>query len=86
MVKNLLKKKINKLTVGELKKQLEDVDDSTEVVLGFYRKDTGVHFGYLAEILPNMKYDSVIKTKLESPVVELVCYQNEYTIVENKDG
>ena len=83
-MKDLLKKRINKLTVSDIKKALENVDDDTEVVLGFYRKKDGVHFGYLAEIQTNMKYDSVVKTKLESPIVELVCYQQEY-VLENKN-
>ena len=85
MKKKLLNKKVKKVTVGELKKALQKVDDDKEIVLGFYRKKDGVYFGYLADVFPNMKYDSVIKEK--SSVVELTCYDDEYcTYVERTDG
>ena len=78
-MKNLRNKKVTKLTVGDLRKALENVDDDVEVVLGFYRKDDGVYFGYLAEIYANMKFDSVIKDRLfETGVVELVCFDDQY--------
>ena len=87
MRKKLLNKKVKKITVGELRKALQGVDDGLEVVLGFYRKNDGVWFGYLAEVLSHLKYDSVKKEELnQSTVVELVCYDDEYcTYVEKSD-
>lgn len=86
-MKNLTNKRVKKLTVGELKESLKDVDDNTEVVLGFYNLSDGVHFGYLAEIFAHMKFDSVLKEKLnDSAVVELACYEHQYsTYVEKTD-
>lgn len=84
MKKKLLNKRVKKVTVGELKKSLQKVDDDLEVVLGFYQKKDGVYFGYLADIFANLKYDSVIKEK--SRVVELACYDDKYcTYVEKTD-
>ncbi|WP_458456499.1 hypothetical protein [Methanobrevibacter sp.] len=82
---NLLNKKVQKKTVKDLKEILKNVDDNLEIVLGFYRKTDGVYFGYLADILTNLKYDSVTKEKLqESKVVELACYDDEYcTYIED---
>lgn len=87
MRKKLLNQRVRKLTVGELIDALKDLDQDKEVVLGFYKKHDGVHFGYLAEILGHMKYDSVIKEQLnESSVVELVCYDDDYcTYLEKED-
>ena len=88
MKKGLLNKRVRKLTVRELKNALKDADDDSEVVLGFYMSvGNGVHFGYLADVFKDMKYDSVLKEKLnDSKVVELACYQHEYsTYVERKD-
>lgn len=87
MNKKLLYKKVKKVTVGELKKALHEVDDDLEVVLGFYRKNEGVWFGYLAEVLSHLKYDSVKKEKLnQSVIVELVCYDDDYcNYVEKND-
>ena len=85
MRKNLLNQKVKKLTVGELKESLKDLDDDSEVVLVFYMSlFNGVHFGYLAEVFTNMKYDSVLKERLmQSNVVELACYEHEHcTYVE----
>ena len=83
---SLLNQKVKKLTVKDLKEALSNVDDDTEIVLGFYRKHDGVYFGYLAEVLSNMKYDSVVKEQLnESKVVELVCYDDEYCTYEVVD-
>ena len=86
-MRNLRNKRVTKLKVGDLKKAIENIDDDTEIILGFYRKDEGVYFGYLAEIYTNMKYDSVIKDKLfETNIVELACFDDEYcTYVERKD-
>ena len=86
MKKKLLNKKVEKITVGELRRELQKLDDDKEIVLGFYRKKEGVYFGYLAEVFSKMKYDSVTKEKLnDSSVVELVCYDDEYcTYMEKK--
>lgn len=77
---NLLNQKVKKITVKELRETLTNVDDDVEIVLGFYRKTDGVYFGYLADVLTNLKFDSVIKERLhDSKVVELVCYDDEYS-------
>ena len=79
-MKNLMNKRVRKLTVKDLKEKLKDVDDDTEVVLGFYNLTDGVHFGYLAEVFANMKYDSVLKEQLtDAVVVELACYEHQYS-------
>lgn len=75
-MKKLRNKKVTKMTVGDLKKSLKPISDDKEVVLGFYMKEKGVHFVYLADVLANMGYDSVIKSK--SSVVELCGFDNDY--------
>ena len=85
-MKKLRNKRVSKMTVKDLKKALKGIDDDTEVVLGFYMKDDGVHFGYLAETF-NVAYDSVLKERLfNSKVLELACYSDKFcTYVERKD-
>ena len=86
-MKNIRNKRVIKQTVGDLKKSLKDVDDDKEIVLSFMMKDNGVHYVYLADIMTNVKYDSVLQEKLyDSSVVELVGYTDEYaTYVERKN-
>ena len=83
----LLNKRVVKQTVGDLKKALRDVDDDTEVILAFYFKDEGVHHAYLGEIYAHLKFDGVIKEKLnDSQVVELASFHPNYcTYVERAD-
>lgn len=84
---DLLRKRVVKMTVGDLKKSLMDCDDDTEVILSFYLKESGTESVYLAEANTHMKYDSVTKEKLSEPVVELVGYTDKYCqYVERKDG
>ena len=83
-MKKLLNKKVTKMTVGDLKKSLKNVDNDKEIVLGFYMKDKGVHFCYLADILTDIKYDGVLKEK-SSGMVELMGYNDEYCTYEVKD-
>lgn len=85
-MKNLRNKRVEKLRVGDLKKALEKADDDMEVVLAFYMKDKGIHFGYLAEVFTEMKFDSVAKTKLsDNSVVELGCFDDQFcTYIEKK--
>lgn len=72
------KQRVQKKKVKDLRKALRKVDDEKEVVLAFYYKGE-VHHMYLAEISTNMKYDGVIKEKLnESSVVELGGYDHDY--------
>lgn len=86
-MRNLRNKRVTKLKAGDLKEALSKVDDDSEIILGFYMKDKGVFFGYLAKIFTEMKFDSVIKNKLlESSVIELVCFDDRYcTYMERKD-
>lgn len=81
-------KKVVKKTVGDLKKELKDLDDDLEIVLSFYLKENGVESVYLAEVNGHMKYDSVIKERLnDTSVVELVGYTDKYSkYVERKDN
>lgn len=75
----LFKKKVVKKTVGDLKKELKDLDDDLEIILSFYLKENGVESVYLAEVDGHMKYDSVIKEKLnDTTVVELSGFTDKY--------
>ena len=83
----LLNKRIVKQTVKDLKEKLNDADDDAEVVLAFYLKDGDRHIWcYLGEVLTHLKYDGVIKERLEnSDVVELCGFDDRYcTYVEKK--
>lgn len=83
----LLNKRIVKQTVKDLKEKLNDADDDAEVVLAFYLKDGDRHICcYLGEVLTHLKYDGVIKERLEnSDVVELCGFDDRYcTYVEKK--
>lgn len=81
----LLKKKVTKKTVKDLRKALKGVDNDKEVILAFYYKGE-VHHMYLAEISTNLKYDGVMKEKLdESSVVELAGFDDKYCIYVEKD-
>ena len=84
-MKNLKNQRVRKQTVKDLKKALRKIDEEREVILAFYYKGKVYHM-YLAEINSNLKYDGVIKEKLnDSSVVELVGYDDEYsTYVEDK--
>ena len=85
-MKKLRNKRVVKLRVKDLKERLEDFDDESEVILGFYLKDQPNHFVYLADIV-NVKYDGVIKERLyNSTIVELMGFDHDYaTYVEKKD-
>lgn len=87
-IDKLLAKKVKKLTVKDLKKVLKDADDDAEVILCFNWKDgeDKVVSCYLAEILTNLKYDSVLKERLDSvSVLELAGYNDEFCIyIEDK--
>lgn len=86
IMKNLRSKRVVKLKVGDLKEALVDINDDTDVVLGFYMKDKGVHYGYLATIHTDLKYDSVIQNRVDSSVVELSCFNDDYcNYVERED-
>ena len=75
----LFKKKVVKKTVGDLKKELKDLDDDLEIILSFYLKENGVESVYLAEVDGHMKYDSVIKEKLnDTTIVELSGFTDKY--------
>ena len=85
-MKNLTSKRVVKLRAGDLREALSDINDDTEVVLGFYMKDKGVHYGYLASIHTDLKYDSVLQNRVDSSVVELSCFNDDYCIyVERED-
>lgn len=84
-MKNLRNKRVTKMNVGMLKKALEPLSDDSEVVLGFYMKDEGVHYGYLAEVMGHIKFDSVLQEKSEG-VIELACFHDDFcSYVERKD-
>ena len=85
---DLFSKNVVKKTVGDLKKELKDLDDDLEIILSFYLKEDGVRSVYLAEINGHMKYDSVIKEKLnDTSIVELAGYTDKYCkYVERKDN
>ena len=88
VMKKLRNKRVQKLTVKDLKKALKKVDDDKEVVLGFYMKDGGTYYCYLAEVLTNLKYDSVVGEKLSSSeVVELIGYSDDFcTYIERNEN
>lgn len=81
----MLNQRVKKQTVKDLKKALKKVDDNREVILAFYYKGE-VHHMYLAEISTNLKYDGVIKERLnDSSVVELTGYDDKHCkYVEDK--
>lgn len=83
-MKNLKNQRVKKQSVKDLKQALRKVDDDKEVILCFYYKGEAHHV-YLAEILPNLKYDGVTKETLNSSsVVELAGYDDQYsTYVED---
>ena len=60
------------MKVSELKKVLETVDESAEVIIVVYTKE---HYesGYLERVDPNVRYNSVTQQKLgdDEAVVEL---------------
>ena len=86
-MKKLLNKKVIKMTVKDLKKKLDEADDNSEVVLTFYMKDRGLYSVYLAEVLTDLKYDSVVKESLyNSKVCELAGFNHDdCTYVEKRD-
>ena len=81
----LLKKKVTKKTVKDLRKSLKGVDNDKEVILAFYYKGE-VHHVYLSDILVNLKHDGVIGENLEeSSVVELGGYDDSHCIYIERD-
>lgn len=86
-MKKLRNKKVTKFTVGDLKNSLKGVPNDTEVVLAFYLKDEPNKAVYLADVMTNLKYDSVVKERLfNNNVVELIGYSHEFcTYVEKHD-
>ena len=48
-------------------------------------KDKGVHYGYLASIHTDLKYDSVLQNRVDSSVVELSCFNDDYCIYVEKE-
>ena len=84
-MKKLRNRDVTKLTVGDLKKELKGVPNDTEIVLGFYMKEDGVHYAYLGDIWTNMKFDGVKKDKLfEGFIVELVGYSDKFCTYREK--
>ena len=81
-IDRLLNKKVVKMTVMDLLKALEDADKDAEVILTFNMKyDDGESCVscYLAEVLTHLKYDGVLKEKLEnSEIVELNGFNHLY--------
>lgn len=78
-MKKLFVKRVNKLTVKDLKRELKDADDNAEVILTFYMKDKGLHSVYLAEIYTNIGRDAVLGESLSnSKVCELAGFNHEY--------
>ena len=76
-MRNLKNKRVTKLTAKDLKDILKGVDDDTEIVLGFYMKEEGVHYGYLADT-SLLKYDSVLKEQSSENILELSCFSHQY--------
>ena len=80
----LLKNRVVKKTVKDLRKALKGVDGDKEIILAFYYLGE-VHHIYLTDIAVNLKYDGVIKEKLEeSSVVELSGYDDQHCIYVEK--
>ena len=86
-MKNLRNKRVQKKTVKDLREALKGLPDDTEIVLGFYMKDDGVHYAYLGDMFTNMKFDSVQQEKLfDGFLVELVGYSDKWsTYIERKE-
>lgn len=85
-MKKLRNKRVIKMTVKDLKEKLNELDDESEVVLGFYLKDQPNHFVYLADVCV-VSYDSVTKEKtFNSKIVELMGYDDRFcSYVEKKN-
>lgn len=85
-MKKLRNKRVTKMRVKDLINKLQEYDEDSEVVLGFYLKDQPNHFVYLADTC-NVSYDGVIKEKLfNGKVVELMGYDHQFcSYVERKD-
>lgn len=75
------------MNVKDLKEKIKGVPDDTEIVLGFYMKEDGVHYAYLGDAFNNMTFDSVKQERLfDGFVVELVGYSDKWcTYIERKD-
>lgn len=81
----LLKKKVTKKTVKDLRKALKGVDSDKEIILAFYYKGK-VHHVYLSDISVNLKHDGVIGENLEeSSVVELSGFDDKHCIYIERD-
>ena len=87
-MRNIRNKRVVKKTVGDLKKELKDIPDDTEIILAFYLKDKANEECYLCEISTNLKYDGVLKEKLyDSSVVELAGFDHAHcTYMERENG
>ena len=86
-MKSIRNRRVVKKTVGDLKKELKDIPDDTEVVLAFYLKDTPNVECYLGEISTNLKYDGVLREQLiDSSVVELAGFDHRFcSYIERED-
>ena len=86
-MKNIKNRRVLKKTVGDLKKELENVSDDAEVVLAFYLKDEPNVECYLAQVSTNLKFDGVLKEKTyDSSVVELSGFDHNYCTYIQKEG
>ena len=87
-MRNIRNRRVVKKTVGDLKKELKDIPDDTEIILAFYLKDKANVECYLGEISTNLKYDGVLKEKLyDSSVVELAGFDHAHcTYMERENG
>ena len=86
-MKNIRNRRVVKQTVGDLKRELENVPDDVEIVLAFYLKDKSNVECYLGEISTDLRFDGVLQEKLiDSRVVELAGFDHRYsTYVERDD-
>ena len=86
-MKNIRNRRVVKQTVGDLKRELKDIPDDTEIVLAFYLKDKPNVECYLGEISTDLRFDGVLQEKLiDSRVVELAGFDHRYsTYVEKVD-
>ena len=81
-IDKLLNKRVVKMTVKDLLESLKDSDEDAEVILTFNMKEEdgdACVSCYLAEVLTHLKYDGVLKEKLEnSEIVELNGFNHLY--------
>ena len=85
-MEKLLNKKVNKLTVKDLKKILKDADDESDVILTFYMKDEGLYSVYLSEAYTNIGRDSVLGESLkDGKVCELAGFNHKHCIYMERE-